>query len=65
MEVIIDRFEGKNAIVELPDKSFAEIERILLPEATEGNVIEIKINRGKTESTAKEIKKLMDAVWDD
>ena len=65
MEVIIDRFEEKFAVVELPDGSFAEMERVLLPEAAEGDVIEIFVNREKTSAAAKEIKELMDSVWED
>lgn len=65
MEVIIDRLEGDFAVVELPNGTFAEIARILLPHAGEGDVVEITINREKTNNTTKEIKKMMDSVWED
>ena len=65
MEVVIDRFEGAFAIAELPDGTHAELARILLPDAAEGDVVEITVNREKTEENAREIKKLMDAVWEE
>lgn len=63
MQVIIDRFEGKFAVVELPDRTMANIPRILLPEAKEGDVINISIDVAATEVRKNKIKKLMDEVW--
>lgn len=65
MEVVIDRFEGDFAIVELPDKRFAEIARALLPGTAEGDVVDITLNQAKTEARKKEIQSLMESVWED
>ena len=44
MKVIIDRFEGESAVVELPDGSFSTLARALVPEASEGDVVRIEID---------------------
>ena len=45
MRVIIDRFEGEYAVVELEDGSMAYLAAKLLPGAREGDVVLIKIGR--------------------
>lgn len=65
MKVIIDRFEGSFAVVELPDKSVMNLPRKLLPqEAKEGDVISIDIDKYETERRRKEIKKLTDDLFE-
>ena len=46
MKVIIDRFEGDYAIVEINKNKFVNIPKILVPNAKENDIIsiEIKIN---------------------
>ena len=66
MKIIIDRFEGSYALVELEDKQVVEMAKVLLPhEASEGDVIEIRIDRETTDKRRNDIKKLMDSLWDD
>ncbi|MGB9838999.1 DUF3006 domain-containing protein [Thermovenabulum sp.] len=59
---VIDRFEGRYAVVELFDKSIINIERILLPqEAREGDVIDIEtynIDKEETEKRKVEVNKM-------
>lgn len=43
MRIIIDRFEGKFAVCELPDGSFAEIDRAFFDSAKEGDVFELTL----------------------
>lgn len=65
MKVIIDRFEGNFAVVELPDKSIINIPRKLFPQnAREGDVISIDIDKYETERRRKEIKKLTDDLFE-
>jgi len=65
MKVIIDRFEGEFAVVELPDKKMVNMPKVLLPAtANEGDVIEIKINKEDTKKQNESIRKLMDEVWE-
>ncbi|HBL36343.1 MAG TPA: DUF3006 domain-containing protein [Firmicutes bacterium] len=49
MRVIIDRFEQGFAVVELEDGSFALMAINLLPDAREGDVVEIKVDREETD----------------
>ena len=58
MDVIIDRFEGKYAVVELPDKTTADIPRVLLEGASEGDVVSISINRAATDERRERIEAL-------
>ena len=62
MNVIIDRFEGGFAVVELPDKTTANIPRDLLPDASEGDVVTISVNRAATEERRQRIKALSDRL---
>lgn len=66
MKVIIDRFEGNYAVVELEDKSTVDMPKLLLPkEAKEGDSIEIRIDTQETESRKKRVEKLMNDLWED
>lgn len=65
MKVIIDRFEGNFAVVELPDMTFADMPISLVPKGTkEGDVLSIKIDKEETENRRKRIEKLMDDLWE-
>ncbi|MFB0919833.1 MAG: DUF3006 domain-containing protein [Oscillospiraceae bacterium] len=60
MKVIIDRFEGEFAVVELEDRSFANMPRLLVPAgAGEGAVLTIDINYEETEKLNAGISKLL------
>lgn len=63
MQVIVDRFEGNFAVVELPDKTMINVDRRLLPGAKEGDVVEIKILQEKTKQRRDAIDKLAKDVW--
>ena len=65
MKVIIDRFEGDFAVVELENKVLVDMPKELIPEgAAEGTVLKIKIDHEETKNRSKRIQKLMDAVWE-
>lgn len=65
MKVIIDRFEGNYAIVELEDKSTVDMPKKLIPEgAKEGDVLSIEIDLEETNRRKETIKKLMDDLWE-
>lgn len=42
MIITIDRFEGKYAVIELPDGNFINIPNEIFPDAKEGDSFEIK-----------------------
>lgn len=65
MELIIDRFEGKYAILELPNNKTAEVVKSILPKnAKEGDVIEISVSTEKTLSRKKEVEDLYKHLWE-
>ncbi|MCM1053803.1 MAG: DUF3006 domain-containing protein [Ruminococcus sp.] len=65
MEVIIDRFEGEYAVVELDIGLFVNIPKVLIPGAHEGDVIEIKINSNKTKKREEHITNLVNNLFED
>ena len=65
MRVIIDRFEGDYAVVELEDRSTANLLRFLIPPgAKEGDVLLIEIDK-KQLLNAKRIRELMEELWEE
>ena len=68
MQLIVDRFEGDYMIVEYTDQErkqrFAKLERVLLPEAKEGDVAELSVSREATQERAKRISRLMDELFE-
>lgn len=65
MKVIIDRFEGSFAVVELPDRTIENMPKSLVPDAKEGDVISIEVDEGQTKIRKAKIEKLMNEVWND
>lgn len=65
MKVIIDRFEGDFAIVELPDKTFITVPKKLFQDAKESDVIEIIIDKNETVERKKRISNLMNDLFKD
>lgn len=65
MQVIIDRFEGEYAIVEIKEGKFVSIPKVLVPSAHEGDVIDILINLEETKKRKNKIKNLMDDLFID
>jgi len=65
VKVIIDRFEGDYAVVELPDLTMVDMPISLIPEgAKEGDVLVIGIDPDETDKRKERIKKLMDDLWE-
>ncbi|MDF2676263.1 MAG: hypothetical protein K0Q97_556 [Bacillota bacterium] len=66
MKIIIDRFEGDFAVVELQNKQMVNIPKAIIPpEAVEGDVISIEINKEETAERKNKIKNLMNDLWED
>ncbi len=66
MKVVIDRFEGDFAVIEMPDKKFINMPRQLTPDGSkEGSVISIEVDIAETEARRKKIENLMKDVWKD
>ncbi len=65
MRVIIDRFEGEYAVVELPNRIMYNIPRAILPpEAKEGDVIDIRVDKEETKKRKNKMRSLMDDLWE-
>lgn len=65
MKVVIDRFEGDFAVVELPDLTFVNVPRLLFPDAKENDVIDISVDKQETENRKKRIHDLMNTLFTD
>ena len=65
MEVIIDRFEGDFAIVELDNREMIDLPKKLVPDdAREGDILEIKVNKEETQNRKERIEKLCEDLWE-
>ena len=65
MKVIIDRIEGKYAVVELEDGNAVDMPVLLLPEgAKEGDTIEITVNSGDTRKRKERIEEMVEDLWE-
>ena len=65
MKVIIDRFEGEYAVVEIEVGRCVNIPKILLPNSKEGDIVKIEIDKLETEERKKNIQELMNNVFED
>jgi len=64
MKVTIDRFEGDFAVAELENRGFANIPKVLVPDAKEGDVIRIEIDKEETKIQKENIKQMMDSLFE-
>lgn len=64
MKVIVDRFEGDYAVVEIAIGKCVNIPRVLVPDAKEGDIIKIEIEKKETEERKKYVKDLMNNVFE-
>ena len=66
MKVIIDRFEGNFAIVELENKTFVNMPEELIPlGALEGDVLSIEVDTKEVDNRRKQISKIVKDIWVD
>lgn len=64
MIVTIDRFEGEFAVVETEEGNMVNLSKILVPDAHEGDVVTIEINKELTEIRKDEVKELMKNLFE-
>ncbi|MBQ6946979.1 MAG: DUF3006 domain-containing protein [Clostridia bacterium] len=65
MRVIIDRFEGEMAVVELPDGTVTQMPRLLVPDAAEGDVVNVTVDPKERQKREETIQSLMDDLFGD
>lgn len=65
MKVIVDRFEGDYAIVELDIGKVINVPKILFPNAKEGDVFKIEIDKEETNNRKNKIQGLINELFID
>ena len=65
MKVIIDRFEGEIAVIELAIGKTINVPKELFPNAKEGDVFSIEFDKNETESRKEKITSLMNDLFVD
>lgn len=65
MYISIDRFEGELAVVITEKGDIYNIPRALVPDAKEGSVINIYIDKERTEKQKDEVQSLIDELFID
>ena len=64
MKVIIDRFEGESAVVEIEKGKFSTISKELLEGAKEGDIIDISICHEETKEKEEKVKSLLEELFE-
>lgn len=64
MQVVVDRIEGDYLVLELEDGNIIDVKKELIPNAKEGDIIDISINE-EAKERCKEVEKLMDDLFVD
>jgi len=64
MKVVIDRFEGDFAVAELPDRTMANMPKCLVPDAKEGDVVNISIDKEETDLRKSRISEKVKNLFD-
>lgn len=62
--LIIDRFEGKLAVIEAGEKTIELPTEYLPDSAREGDVLKIEIDREKTKKRKEKVDKLADSLFE-
>lgn len=66
MKLIIDRFEGDFAVIELPNKQMIDCPKVLLPDnAKEGSILNITVDETATEEKLKKNTERMNRLFKD
>ena len=66
MKLIIDRFEGDFAVIELPDGKMIDCPKALLPDdAKEGSILNITVDETATNDKLKKVTDRMNKLFKD
>lgn len=65
MKVILDRYEEDYAVVELKNGELVNIPKILLENAEEGDIIEIRVLKKETDERKNYLQGLADQLFED
>ena len=65
MQVTVDRIEEDYIVLELENGDIIDVPKELIPEAIEGDIVDIYINKEERKIKEEEVKKLMDDLFVD
>ena len=66
MHMIIDRFEGDFAVLEMAGGVMVNVPKTIIPpDAKEGSVLVIQVDTKETEVQLNKVTELMEEIWDD
>ena len=65
MQFVVDRIENDVMILEGEEEVFYEVPKKLIPDANEGDCIDISINREATEKRRESVRRLMEELFED
>ena len=65
MEVIIDRFEGEYAVVEITKGKMVNMPKVLVPDDKEGDTIKIIVDKEATKKRQEHVKDLVNDLFID
>ena len=66
MKLVIDRFEGTIAVIELPNGHMVDCPKALLPDnAKEGSILNITVDENDTDTKLKKITSRMNNLFKD
>lgn len=65
MQLVVDRIEDEYLVVELEDGTIIDIPKEIVPNAKEGDIIDIYVNEEQTKKRKEEVKKIMDDLFID
>lgn len=63
MRISVDRFEGDFAVVETETGETVNMPRCLIPDAAEGDVISVTVDRDETEKAEKKNAELLHSLF--
>lgn len=63
MQVIVDQIENDMLVLELDVGKTISVPRILIPDAKEGDVVDITINKEETKKENDKVQKLVDELF--
>ncbi len=64
-KLTVDRIEGGKVVLENEDGKTAPVDSFLLPEVSEGDILEISVNHDETEKRQASARERMNRLWKD
>ncbi len=61
----VDRIEGGKVVLENDDGKTAPVDAFLLPEVSEGDILEISVNHDETEKRRASVQERVNRLWQD